>query len=52
MIATPPSVSVRRHLKGEHSQWCQQRKGNALFWKWTAGLIRSVKLHQGREVER
>jgi hypothetical protein len=52
MIATPHLSTSAATSKAEHSQWCQQRKGDVLFCKWTGGLIRAVKLHQEREVER
>ena len=43
------STTNREHLKGEHSRWCQQRKGNVVCCKWTGDVIRSVKLPRARE---
>jgi hypothetical protein len=43
------STTNREHLKGEHSRWCQQRKGNVLYCKWTGGVIRTVEMPKVRE---
>jgi hypothetical protein len=41
MTATPSTASSR-HLKGEHSRWCQKIKDKLIYCRFTDQLIGKV----------
>ena len=42
MMSTQLPAQVRRHLKGEHTTWCSQRKGKLIVCKYTGRPIKQV----------
>jgi hypothetical protein len=43
--ATQSATHIRRrHLNGEHTTWCSQRKGGVIVCKYTGRAIKQVGL--------
>jgi hypothetical protein len=51
MTAAPSTASTRRHLNGEHTTWCSQRKGGVIVCKYTGRPIKQVGLAAVEETE-
>jgi hypothetical protein len=39
VMATQSPAHIRRHLNGEHTTWCSQRKGGVIVCKYTGRPI-------------
>jgi hypothetical protein len=50
-MATQSPTHIRRHLNGEHTTWCSQRKGGVIVCKYTGRSIKQVGLAAVEETE-
>jgi hypothetical protein len=44
VTATESPIHIRRHLNGEHTRWCSQRKGGVIVCKYTCRPLKQVGL--------